>query len=279
MHQQGVRCVPKPIVADESRACAVYEFVNGRKVAPSEIIESDIDQVTRFLLLLNDVKSASAAGLLPRAAEACFSLRALFRNIEARTGRLQALDFESPQGQALEAYLQDELLPAFNEIRSWCLQRIEAAGRTEDSELEIMDRTLSPSDFGFHNCLKQDDGRLMFLDFEYFGWDDPAKMVSDFLLHPAMELSPSLKSQFLEGVLQGMDPDQRLRTRVTTMYPLFGLKWCLILLNEFLPESLARRRFSSGMEINNIELQEQQLEKSRQVLQKVRSSDERFPCW
>jgi thiamine kinase-like enzyme len=192
---------------------------------------------------------------------------------------LQALDFESPQGQALEAYLQDELLPAFNEIRSWCLQRIEAAGRTEDSELEIMDRTLSPSDFGFHNCLKQDDGRLMFLDFEYFGWDDPAKMVSDFLLHPAMELSPSLKSQFLEGVLQGMDPDQRLRTRVTTMYPLFGLKWCLILLNEFLPESLARRRFSSGMEINNIELQEQQLEKSRQVLQKVRSSDERFPCW
>ena len=40
-------------------------------------------------------------------------------------------------------------------------------------------RALSPSDFGLHNALRGQDGQLRFVDFEYFGWDDPVKLVSD----------------------------------------------------------------------------------------------------
>ena len=36
-------------------------------------------------------------------------------------------------------------------------------------------RCLSPSDFGFHNALLEATGKLRFVDFEYAGWDDPAK--------------------------------------------------------------------------------------------------------
>ena len=50
-------------------------------------------------------------------------------------------------------------------------------------------RSLSPSDFGFHNALLEADGRLTFVDFEYFGWDDPVKIVADVMLHPGMGLS------------------------------------------------------------------------------------------
>ena len=45
-------------------------------------------------------------------------------------------------------------------------------------------RVLSPSDFGFHNALRRPDGTIVFVDFEYFGWDDPAKMMADAMLHP-----------------------------------------------------------------------------------------------
>ena len=38
---------------------------------------------------------------------------------------------------------------------------------------------LSPSDFGFHNIVKNKK-KLYFLDFEYSGFDDPLKLLSDF---------------------------------------------------------------------------------------------------
>ena len=48
-----------------------------------------------------------------------------------------------------------------------------------ERDIDSAERTLSPSDFGFHNALKRSDGRIVFLDFEYFGWDDPAKMTAE----------------------------------------------------------------------------------------------------
>ncbi len=41
---------------------------------------------------------------------------------------------------------------------------------------------VSPSDFGFHNALLDDGGAISFLDFEYSGRDDPAKLDLRFFL-------------------------------------------------------------------------------------------------
>src|SRR5258708_29751946 len=40
--------------------------------------------------------------------------------------------------------------------------------------------------FGFHNALLRPSQELCFLDFEYAGHDDPAKMVGDFFSQPAI---------------------------------------------------------------------------------------------
>ena len=42
---------------------------------------------------------------------------------------------------------------------------------------------LSPSDFGFHNILSHHNN-LYYIDFEYAGWDDPYKLIADFILNP-----------------------------------------------------------------------------------------------
>ena len=39
---------------------------------------------------------------------------------------------------------------------------------------------ISPSDFGFHNALLKSNGDIKFIDFEYAGFDDPAKITSHF---------------------------------------------------------------------------------------------------
>ena len=46
---------------------------------------------------------------------------------------------------------------------------------------------LSPSDIGFHNTLKCRN-KIFFIDFEYFGLDDPIKITSDFIIHPGNNL-------------------------------------------------------------------------------------------
>jgi hypothetical protein len=65
--------------------------------------------------------------------------------------------------------------------------------------------------------------------------------------------------------------------RVPVFFPLFGLKWCLILLNEFLPAQLLRRKFA-GMNERDIEArQSEQLSKARSMLRVVLAGASHFP--
>ena len=56
---------------------------------------------------------------------------------------------------------------------------------------------MSPSDFGFHNALATPGGRLVFIDFEYAGWDDPAKLANDFFCQPAVPVDARFYDDFV----------------------------------------------------------------------------------
>ena len=107
-------------------------------------------------------------------------------------------------------------------------------------------RVPSPSDFGFHNAMVEADGRLRFFDFEYAGWDDPAKAVGDFFSHPGVAVP---QDQFEPFVMQALAPyeenAQHMATRVRLLEPISQVKWCCIILNEFLPAAARRRNFAN----------------------------------
>ena len=117
---------------------------------------------------------------------------------------------------------------------------------------------MSPSDFGFHNALRTIDGSLIWLDFEYFGWDDPVKLISDFLWHPGFELSGQQQENWKRGCFDIFKQDPELQNRFDRCFPMYGLRWSLILLNSFL----------RGKEES--EECQQQLQKAQQMLSKVR---------
>ena len=233
MWEHGIRSIPQPIAADER--VAVYEFIEGTKPIPTA---TDIDSAVDFLNRLRGL-----SGNLPNAAEACFSVKEIIANIESRFSRLAGTE------------VIREFEPLLDRVR-----------RTPDSSAE--ERILSPSDFGFHNALRRPDGSLVFLDFEYFGWDDPAKLVCDFLLHPAMDLPEELKRRFYQRFVT----NKNLAKRVETVYPLFGLKWITIMLNEFVPGDLRRRRFAG-----NPATQSAQLAKARRMLARIEREYDHFP--
>lgn len=259
--QHGVRCVPQPIASDAASKLAVYEFIDGAKLAANDVTDGDMDAAVEFLATLKRLASAPDAATLPPAAEACFTVQAVIENLRGRLVRLAAVP-------ALEPFLEEGFRPM--------LERL-AANLPVETELPVEQRTLSPSDFGFHNALRRPDGRLVFLDFEYFGWDDPAKMVSDFLLHPALELPERRKQRFAAGMYRRFSGNKSLAKRVETVYPLFGLKWCLIMLNEFVPEDLQRRGFASGGSLDRATAQARQLEKAQRMLARIEREYEAFP--
>jgi hypothetical protein len=277
LRDNGIACVPRPITADRKLRCAVYEYVEGEKIPSPDVTPSDIDQAVQFLVSLKELRRREDSQRLPTAAEACFSVEAMFTSIETRLKRLMPLQERGPQYLALHCFLVNEYVPSLAKIRGWCELQLEGEGKSFCAELEPRERTLSPSDFGFHNALRRSSGQIIFLDFEYFGWDDPAKMISDFLLHPGMNLGNVLKNRFLGKVLEGYQDYPHLSSRVKIVYPPWALKWCLILLNEFVPEHLVRRSFASERPLDEGELQSLQLSKARRMLTDIMDHYDRFP--
>lgn len=270
--EHGFRCVPRPIAVDRDYGCAVYEYIEGMRIASPEMTADDVAAAVRFLNDLKRLSGERESLQLPPASEACFSGRAVSENVGQRLLRLHGA---ASSHALLCAFLDREFVPLRDEIVRWAQGRFRTYDLSWEDEIPLAARTLSPSDFGFHNALRRDRADIVFLDFEYFGWDDPAKMIADFLLHPAMDMSVSLKRQFMAGVLTVHHAS--FHQRIECLYPLFGLKWCLILLNEFLPEHLERRGFANGHKLDRNDLQSQQLAKARAMLDRLKREYERFP--
>jgi hypothetical protein len=153
--------------------------------------------------------------------------------------------------------VRDEVTPAGRDLLAAVRARAGEEGRRRLPEDE---RILSPSDFGFHNAL-EDGGTIRFFDFEYAGWDDPAKMVCDFFCQPRVPVPIAYWRDFTEGA--GLRADAIRRAEL--LLPAYRLKWCCILLNDFLPEGRARREFAGGAAPDEARLASQ-LAKSRRAL-------------
>ena len=274
--RSGFRDIPRPVAGDPESNLAVYEYVEGEKIGSNSPGTRDLDFAIEFLGRLRALSRLPESQKVGVASEACFSARKVVENIQWRLGRFSGC-VEGIAISELRTFLADEFVPVWERVVRWSQSHLERAGISFEAELGPVQRTLSPSDFGFHNALRRADGRMIFLDFEYFGWDDPAKMIVDFLLHPGMRMVPELKRRFTQGVLSHFPDVPGLLRRVEVMYPLFGLKWCLILLNEFLPESLLRRQFAVALDRDPSDLQRQQLDKAKQMLMRISQEYERFP--
>ena len=159
LHNRGFDSVPALIISDAVRHCAVFEYIKGNLVGSHEVTNEDLDQVSGFLVQLREIGRDAESSALPNAAEACFSVQAIVESLTSRLKRLRAVREDSK----LNGFLETEFLPSFQ-------QAVEMSD-AKTVELAVDHRTLSPSDFGFHNALRRSDGRLAFLDFEYFGWD------------------------------------------------------------------------------------------------------------
>ncbi len=241
LRESGVRAVPEPLWNDFEQGVLVLSFIEGAPAATTPITKADIEDATDFLVTLREAAQRPDARELDDATDAAFRLEDLIQGIDARIDRL-ALEGRAPE--ALEPSLRELIEGALPRAFAVAAQRAKAL--LGEHTLNAEARTLSPSDFGFHNAIRTKAG-LAFVDFEHFGWDDPAKTIADFVLHPGMNLARDLRAAFAEGMLARFSTfDSGLAERTRLLGPLYAVKWATILLNEFVPAAAARRSFASA---------------------------------
>jgi predicted Ser/Thr protein kinase len=259
--------VPKAYGRDTSNGLAVYEFLQGNPFSPDTVGKKQVNDAAVFFCALNqpDHRNSCLARSLPYSAEACFSIQS---HLDIVSGRLNRL-MEMPQGcvEDRNAYeFVERLLVFWNDIVRSIKKSIGTAAL--DQELAQDARCVSPSDFGFHNALSGENGKIWFIDFEYAGWDDPSRMVADFFSQLAVPIPVRYFDDFTSYVMSVFPESARLIERAALLLPVYRIKWCCIALNVFLPKHLERRLFANP-ELNEQRVKAEQLTKAEAILESV----------
>lgn len=258
LEMAGIAQIPKAIACSKQEVCAVYEFIDGAPVKSVE--DNHVLQAIEFIRCCKSKKINRENIQFASESPATF---ADFANIIShRLQRFQQAKIESPFNQQLFEFLD----VIEEDIRS-----VEKHNMLDWSQLLERD-LLSPSDFGFHNAIETTQG-LIFIDFEYAGLDSSWKLFCDFYGQPAKKVPLSSARLFFQCPLFAallLQPKALL-----AMYHLTLLKWCLIMLNEFLPNVQQRRAFSWGIDNDKDRMpklwraQKEQLQKCQLYYQEI----------
>lgn len=247
---------PHLLAVDISHNIALMEWVDGCIV--NMPTTDDIDQAINFIAHTHAAE-AKGGDMFGLATEPCLCGADLDEHLVSRLEKLSSVAQQEPE---LNYFLEHELRHTLESARN------HAQGAAFSTQLPPGKQSLIPADFGFHNAIKTVSGGVYFIDFEYFGWDDPVRLTADFLLHPGMVLSEESKNRFRQGMIDTFQSDGKFEHRLLKLSPLYGIRWALILLNEFMPDRWQARVFA-GETASWEEIKTQQLKKAKIALDKA----------
>ncbi len=264
----GVRMVPRPLACDPRHQMNLFEYIHGKPLKAGHITRRDLTQFFSFFQALNKHQGSRLVRKLRPASEACFSLDEHLRCVDRRVQALQRISRSNGLRRAAASFVEKDLAPTWESVRVWVLSEVKRYGLSSSLKLRLSDRRLSPSDFGFHNALRTAGGRLRFYDFEYAGWDDPAKTACDFASQPRIHIPPVYAKWFTDRVVSRLSDPHGFRERIRLLMPVYKIKWCCIMLNDFLPVGHKKRLFAGRTKKLQSRMR-RQLTKARQALENL----------
>jgi len=247
LNTSSIEHVADAIAKDSDHNCGLYSYLPGKK--PLNVNSDFIRQACEFIQKINEHYNHLAVKNLPHASEACFSISAHLNCIRKRVNILEEIvPIHEIEFEVFD-FVQKRLVPAHNQV----VRKILRNTNNEVLSEKLLDkmRILSPSDFGFQNTLK-DGNTLNFLDFEYAGLDDPAKLICDFGCHPEIPVRDEYLQTFKDSFFSWLEDAENVIHRSEIIMPLYRLKWCCIMLNEFTSMGRARRNHAGEMLIMKI---------------------------
>lgn len=250
--------VPAPVRTFKELNWSFIEWIDGTPADPRN--QEHLDQATRFIQELNrSCRAIDPGSIFGPATEACLTPSFVESQINNRLGALKSVE-DSSLRDFIDNSLASTLSKTLRRSRRLLADDYEAT-------LDRKFWTLSPSDFGLHNAIVKPNNDLVFFDFEYFGWDDPVKLTADVCLHPGMSLDENAQQYWISEAKKLFADDPNFTMRLDALYPLYAIRWALIMLNEFRTDKIKNRlNAQSRMKTDIRGAQLKQLEKAKLML-------------
>jgi len=232
--------VPQPLNFFPEDNIATYSFEKGRVLNQEEIQEQDIRELASFLARLHkiDVKERQKFQL---ERTSCLSVLDYIRLIKSRYNTIIG-DFRGDEKE--KYFLEKRVLPEIKRLEIETLQKCPSPNK----KLSIEEQVLTRGDVAFNNVLVDESGRnrkYIFHDFEYWGRDDPARPVLDFIHHDqTRNIRKSLKKLFLKEYNELADSSESFDSRIKLVSPLIGMNWVLIYLKVLSGDYLKHLKFA-----------------------------------
>ncbi|WP_156927069.1 phosphotransferase family protein [Azospirillum halopraeferens] len=265
---RGVRALPQPLARDPMRRIGLYTHAPGARLPAGTVDATAVAAALAFHVDVNRHKDHPEARVLRPGSEACFSLADHLGVIDRRLRRLAAMQPADALHRDAIAFVEASMRPAAEVLHRHITDGARRLRLDPAEPLAEADRCLSASDFGFHNALIDDSGQFAFIDFEYAGWDDPAKVIGDFFSQVEVPVPETFLPAFADALAAGQTDPERERRRFDLLLPLYRLKWTCILLNDFLPAGDNRRRFARPDTDDGVRRMAQ-LDKARAMLRRA----------
>lgn len=260
--------IPKIHAIDKENKIILFENILGNNLQSDDLNSEIISTAATFFSLLNKPEFKFSLGKkINDAAEACFSINAHLNLIDQRIIRLENIVNEELEDIPASGIVK-RIRILFEQIKSNILLYAYQNNIDIKIDIQFSDRVISPSDFGFHNCLIKENKDLIFFDFEYAGWDDPAKVTNDFFSQLQVPVSEKYFDTFVNMAFDSITNKNDLIKRCKILLPLFKIKWACIAMNIFIPVNLERRLFSNpNLDIKNYK--GGQIQKAKNILNKI----------
>ena len=205
---------------DADRILILEYLVPDENIDVIKIDEQRINDCIKFIHKINSNTELSKELVQQRAADCYLDLTGHIENINFRI-----LNFDV-------SHLPDEYKENANKLlflinKKWQILKEETLKFIQfnptKNKIDKSFLVISPSDFGFHNVIISKEINF-FIDFEFSGWDDPAKLYCDFILQPQIPV-PWYFHALLKKELINENYLIEYKDRIDILYKLLEFKW------------------------------------------------------
>ncbi len=270
LYKERFECIPGAFLKNDSLNYAIYSYENGKSKNAKDVTRNDLDQMVDFIVTLQGIKPVDVTEEFLPGVMACFSFQDYLNNIQIRLEKFKAHSQNNGLPDMVKQLLQSDYVKVISDLVSDVMKKY--TEKEIEEQIPLDERRLSPVDFGPHNTIFGDDGSLVFVDFEYFGWDDPNRLVGDFLNHDQIKgISEEDKKYFLKKYLRYSTLSEYILNRLDTITKLIAIEWVTTYLSSLTKEKIEIRRFANS-EFNEVEYVKIQIDKYKSKLKTLQES-------
>ena len=235
----NIKNCPEIYYSNKSYNFLLISFIEGIQI--KDYKDVNLMEIADFSLKLNKSPLKIKENILPLASEAKFNLIDIMKLIKFKSREKELKFKQIKKDSFFIEWFNNQLLRDI----SVNLNYIEDNFSLYD--IDDSQKIISQSDVGFHNMISNKE-QLFFIDFEYAGWDNPMKYISDWILQPDSFFPYEKPLEFFDPIAKSVFKKVNWKKEIKPYLLLYRLRWCLILTNQLnnkdLPQEKLVKKFS-----------------------------------